>query len=90
MRKKPSVTATLIVHTTYRNAGSKKERSGYGRGTTREDKRHRNTSAAFHEWCHREDCVPSDIKRYSHEQTDEIGIPTQSKYLEDRKKRRRK
>jgi len=49
------VKGTIVVQTTY-GAGSKPtDRSLYGRGTTTKDKKKRNTSLGFHEFCHQKD-----------------------------------
>lgn len=46
---------TIVVQTTYGPGAKPTERSLYGRGTTSEDKKKRNTSLGFHEFCHQED-----------------------------------
>lgn len=57
IRTPPQASATLTIQTSYKRRGVDRGRSGYGRGTTQEDKRNRNTSLGFHEWCHRMACI---------------------------------
>jgi len=49
----PKITAT--IKTTYGSGASASGKSGYGRGTTNDDKAKGNTSLGFHESCHRQD-----------------------------------
>ena len=58
-----SIEVSREIQTTYRKGvDPAKGKSGFGRGTTDEDKKAGNTSLSFHESCHKE-----DFKRYFHE-----------------------
>jgi hypothetical protein len=50
-----AATLTWTIQTIYGPNGKATLRSGYGRGTTPDDKASGNTSLGFHESCHRED-----------------------------------
>lgn len=52
-----SVKGVITVHTRYGTGASANQPSGYGRGTTDEDIKARNTSLGFHESCHRVDML---------------------------------
>jgi hypothetical protein len=49
----PKITATIL--TTYASGASASGKSGYGRGTTDDDKKKGNVTLGFHESCHRQD-----------------------------------
>ena len=46
---------TVFIQTTYGPGSKPTDRSLYGRGTTTKDKRSKNTSLGFHEFCHQKD-----------------------------------
>lgn len=50
---KPKITAT--IQTTFATGASPNGKSGYGRGTTDDDKKKGNVTLGFHESCHRQD-----------------------------------
>src|SRR5262249_24470622 len=51
----PLPVITVSIRTRYNSSSSPTGKSAYGRGTTDQDKKDRNTSLGFHESCHRQD-----------------------------------
>ncbi len=53
----PQASGALVIRTVYKKKHLENVLSGYGRGTTADDRKAGNVSLGFHESCHREDYI---------------------------------